>query len=107
MTRFFRVKKDANHEQIVRVFRQMHCSVVETLRTGVRGCPDLVVGFGGHSFLVEIKNPETSYGRRGLNPNQKDFIAEWHGSRIEQVSCVDDAVKLVRQWAHERSDKAS
>ena len=88
-------KRDANHEPIADVFRQLGCSVFETDRVG-EGFPDLVVGPLGASHLVEVKNPATHYGRQGLNGRQSAFAAAWRGSPITVITSEDEATAFVQ-----------
>lgn len=96
MTR--RNSKDANHDPIVERFRALGCSVIEMHATGIPGFPDLVVGTIGVSHLVEVKNPDTPYGRKGLNDNQTAFARDWRGSMVYVASSEDDATILVQNW---------
>lgn len=95
---FARASKDGNHDEIVRRFRQLGCSVLETIKTGIPGFPDCVVGCIGKTFLVEIKNPETRYGRAGLNSNQTAFERDWRGGKLYAVTSEDEATALVQNW---------
>lgn len=90
-------KRDANHGVIVDRFRALGCSVFETDRVG-EGFPDLVVGTLGLNFLVECKNPETRYGRAGLNGNQTAFNSAWRGDKVWLVCSEDEATAVVRNW---------
>lgn len=88
-------KRDENHETVADVFRQLGCSVFETDRVG-EGFPDLVVGLLGVSHLIEVKNPETHYGRKGLNDRQSAFAAAWRGSPIVVITSEDEAAAFVQ-----------
>lgn len=93
-----RGKKDGNHDALKAVFVRMGCSVADLFNAGLPGFPDIVVGCGGRDYLVEIKNPETRYGRAGLNSNQTSFSAEWRGGMIYVVSSDLEVVALVNNW---------
>jgi hypothetical protein len=93
-----RARKDNNHDLIVKAFEQLGCSVEETVCTGLEGFPDLLVGCIGVNHLVEIKNPDTAYGRQGLNENQHAFNARWRGERMWSVSTSQHVVTLVQHW---------
>ena len=96
MTR--RASKDGNHDAIVARFRELGCSVVEIHATGIPGLPDLGVGCVGVTHLIEIKNPDTSYGRHGFNSNQTAFARDWRGGRVWVVRSEDEATALVQNW---------
>jgi hypothetical protein len=91
-------KKDANHNAIVGRFQDLGCTVAELHGAGIAGFPDLVVGVIGRNFLVEIKNPETAYGRSGFNPNQSVFARDWRGAAVIHISTVDEATAVVQNW---------
>lgn len=90
-------RRDDNHGAIVDRFHALGCSVFETDRVG-EGFPDLVVGCLGVNRLVECKNPETRYGRAGLNGNQTAFNAAWRGDKVWLVCSEDEATAIVQNW---------
>lgn len=97
MGRVRRGRKDNNHNQIKAVFEQMGCSVADLYNAGVPGFPDIVLGVSGKNVLVEIKNPDTSYGRAGLNSNQTAFNSEWRGGKVRTVTTPGEAVELANE----------
>ena len=58
------------------------------------GCPDLLIGARGLSYLVEVKNPNKLNGNRLLNPDQAevdqgvdriargDPLGRWQGEKL-------------------------
>jgi hypothetical protein len=60
---------------------------------------DLLVGFGGKTALVEVKNPNSRYGRAGLNANQASWLASWQGGTVAQVDSVEAAERLLQVMA--------
>lgn len=97
MARVRRGKKDANHNDLKGLFLQLGCTVLDLYDTGIPGCPDIVIGLLGRNELVEIKNPETGYGKAGLNSNQTAFARDWRGGQLHVVSTADDVVALVQK----------
>ena len=97
MGRVRRGKKDSNHDALKLVFQQMGCSVADLYNAGLTGFPDVVVGVAGRDYLVEIKNPETSYGRAGLNDNQTKFARDWRGGQLYVVRTPDEVAALVNK----------
>lgn len=95
MVRVRRGKKDANHDAMKLVFEQLGCSVADLYNAGLPGFPDVVVGVAGKNVLVEIKNPETRYGRSGLNSNQTAFSRDWRGGQVYVVSAAEEVAALV------------
>ena len=74
-------KVDANHGEIVTALRAEGASVQSLAGVGA-GCPDLVVGLAGQSFLVEVKDGEKCPSHRTLTPDQKRWILKWTGSPV-------------------------
>lgn len=89
-------RKDLNHDVIANAFEQMYCPVLDLSKVG-RGMPDLLVLCGTVWHLVEIKNPDTAYGRKGLNKRQQEFKDKVQGC-VENVSTVEGVVELVTRW---------
>lgn len=97
MGRLRRGKKDANHNEVVDAFLQSGASVAQLHACEVPGFPDIVIGVSGRSYLVEIKNPETRYGKAGLNRNQTGFAADWRGGPVFIVTSALEAIALVNK----------
>ena len=88
--------KDGNHNHLVSILESLGVSVLDTSSVG-SGFPDTICGYQGANHLVEIKNPLTAYGKRGLNPNQQKFAAHWNAP-IYIIKTIDDVLFLVKQW---------
>lgn len=93
-----RGKRDANHAEVSARFLALGCTVIDTASIGIAGVPDLVVGCVGVNRLVEVKNPETAYGRAGFNANQTAFNRDWRGATVAAVCSADEATALVQNW---------
>ena len=87
-------KKDANHNEVVAALEKAGASVLDMSAIG-GGFPDLIVGFRGVSLLMEIKNPKTSYGRRGLNKNQIRWQEIWRGGPVSMVDGPEAALRAI------------
>lgn len=86
-------RPDSNHAMIVAHYRALHCSVFDTHAVGL-GFPDLVVGIGGMTALVEVKDEDGK-----LRASQELFIRTWRGGKVEIVRTerdVEDHVQRVR-----------
>lgn len=88
------LKKDANHNDIVKAFKKLGADVIDLSNLGC-GVPDILVWCKGAWHLIDIKNPETAYGKRGLNPLQKTWAADWKGGAVYLVYNNDDVVNMV------------
>jgi hypothetical protein len=55
------------------------------------GCPDLLVGFGNETMLMEIKRDS----KAKFTPDQLKFMADWKGGPISRVDSVDAALRAL------------
>ena len=80
---------DSNQPDIVKSFRKLGCSVQHTHMVG-DGCPDIVVGFQGKNYMIEIKDGDKSPSKRRLTDDEQKWHDEWKGSVhiIESISDV-------------------
>lgn len=82
-------KKDHNHNEIVTALGKCGVQIIDTSHMG-GGFPDLICCMRKETYLVEIKNPETSYGKKGPNNLQRKFAEEWRGGPVYIVRTLDD-----------------
>lgn len=87
-------RTDANHAEIVQALRNAGCSVFDCSGLG-GGFPDLCVGIGGRTVLVEVKDGSKPPSRRLLTPDQLDFHAKWKGGTLAIVCDVESALRVV------------
>jgi hypothetical protein len=82
----YAARVDANQEQIVSALRAAGAYV------WIIGLPiDLLVGFKGHTFLVEIKDGP----KKRLTKLQTDFFMNWCGGTLCRVDCPDAALRMI------------
>lgn len=81
-------RTDANHTIIVNALRQVGASVQDLANVG-KGCPDLIVGYRGNNYLIEVK----------MNRGKATLAQlEWHGAwrgQVAVVRSVDEALRLI------------
>lgn len=94
MPRGYASRVDNNHKEIVDALRKAGASIIDTAKLG-GGLPDLIVGFAGKTFLVEVKNLKTQYGRAGLNKNQQKWLKEWTGGPFAMVTDIESALRAI------------
>jgi len=82
---------DGNQQEIVNHFRLCGASVY-ILKLPV----DILLGFNGKTVLVEIKDPQSAYGRRGANPNQLSFMQSWKGGTVALIDSIESADNLLK-----------
>jgi hypothetical protein len=82
----YAARVDQNQDQIVSALRAAGAYV------WVIGLPvDLLVGFKGHTFLVEVKNGP----RKRLTALQEDFFKNWSGSTLARVDSPESALRMI------------
>lgn len=88
-------RKDANQDQIIADLRRSHigASVAVTHQLG-GGFVDIVVGFRGANFLIEIKDGSKPPSARRLTPDEKDFHMGWQG-QIDVANSLDDVLRII------------
>lgn len=88
---------DENQKTIVEGLRAVGASV-QTLHQVGKGVPDLLVGWRGENYLLEIKNPRRPKSKRKLNDEQVEWISSWNGqwARVETIHEALAAIGAVR-----------
>lgn len=94
MTRRYGAKKDANHKQLFTIISAM--TEAKDLSDAGNGIPDGIAWVGGAWQFFDIKNPETGYGRRGLNECQKKWAGGWRGGPVYLIHTPDEAELFAR-----------
>lgn len=80
-------KRDANEGVIISALRAAGAQVYPISETGV---PDLLVGFRGQTFLLEVKNAKGK-----LTEDQDQFFKTWSGGLIHVVRSVPEALQFI------------
>ncbi len=93
MSRALKRKKDDNQDEIVAALREAGASVAITSAVH-KGFPDLVVGFNGRTFLLEVKDGSKVASAQKLTPDQVRFFADWKGHAVV-VRSVEDALAAI------------
>ena len=79
---------DANQAEITEALRGVGATVTPTHTVG-KGFVDLVVGFRGENYLLELKTPHG-----GLSPWEQIWHDSWRG-RAHIVRSVEDALTAI------------
>lgn len=87
-------KVDANQAEIVAALRKVGATVQSLAATG-SGVPDLLVGFRGNTFLIEVKDGRLPPSARELTPDQIEWHVEWRGGACTVVNSVDEALAFI------------
>lgn len=59
-----------------------------------QGCPDLLVGFRGVNYVLELKDGRKPPSDRRLTPAEQEWHAAWRG-QVATVYSIDDALRVV------------
>lgn len=91
-------KVDANQAEIVKVLRACGVSV-QPLHTVGGGVPDLLCGFIGLNFLIEVKDGSKVPSAQKLTPDQVVWHAAWKAP-VHIVNSIDAALAVVAIYQH-------
>lgn len=69
------------------------CTVADTSRAG-EGFPDLVCGYRGKNYLLEVKDGRKKKSAQKLTPAQVVFHGDWKG-QIATVKNLEEALEVV------------
>ncbi len=83
-------KVDKNQSAIVKQLQQLGVSVFVLSGVG-KGIADLIIGWRGKNYLVEVKNPERKWK---YTPDQVRFRASWRG-QIVTIEKVEELFNLL------------
>ncbi len=93
-----RSRVDRNQAEIVEAFRRYGASVAHTHQLG-KGFPDLVVGYHGQNWLIEVKDWMKPQSQRALTPAEKEFRDNWRGT-YHIVETIGDVAALIEEYHH-------
>jgi len=85
---------DANQSEIVDAALALGATVQSLAAVGA-GCPDLVIGYRGKNYLIEVKNPSQPRYDREKNQWQKKFRDRWQG-QVAVIETVEQLHELLR-----------
>jgi hypothetical protein len=94
MSRRYAAAVDANQAAVVAALRRVGATV-QPLHAVGDGVPDLLVGFRGQTFLIEVKDGMKPPSKRKLTPDQVDWHSAWRGGPVAVVLDEFAAVALV------------
>jgi hypothetical protein len=82
----YAARVDQNQDQIISVLRAAGAYV------WIIGLPvDLLVGYKGHTFLVEVKNGS----KKRLTKLQADFFENWSGGTLVRIDGAEAALRMI------------
>ena len=87
-------KVDRNQKETVDALRKVGASVQSLASIG-KGCPDLLVGYHGILYLMEIKDGSNVPSKQLLTDDQKKWHEAWTGSPVYVVRSIEQALKIL------------
>lgn len=88
---------DANQSSIVLALRQIGATVQPLHMVG-RGVPDLLIGYRGQNFLLEVKDGRRPPSQRKLTNDEQAWHEAWRGV-VHIVYSAEDAVTLINRMS--------
>lgn len=86
-------KTDSNQSELVTALRAIGASVQSLAATG-KGVPDLLVGYRGINYLMEVKDGNKPPSARLLTEDQLRWHQNWQGS-VHIVNSTNQALKIL------------
>lgn len=87
-------KVDVNQSTLVKQLRSIPGLTVTHTHTLGQGMADIIVGYQGRNYLLEIKDPNKPPSARKLTPDEERFHREWKG-QIAVVETLEDVLTLL------------
>lgn len=93
-------RTDTNQRKIVDALRKVG-AVVHVLSGVGGGVPDLLVGYRGHLFLLEVKNAEHvrrkngEFTKNALTPDEQKFHQQWAQFPVHIVCSLSEALDAI------------
>lgn len=88
----YKARKDTVHAEIVTALRAVGASVQDLSAVG-GGVPDILVGYRGINYLMEIKTPKHGT-KAGTKARQQEWHESWRGS-VYYVRSIDEAYRII------------
>ena len=91
-------RSDKNQQEIMDALRGVGATVASIHRVG-HGIPDLLVGFRGVTYLMEVKGKGAK-----LTKDEKEWHDNWRGQVVivqnvrEAIMVIDPDVELIGAW---------
>lgn len=84
---------DANQTEIVKALRRVGASVL--IISQLKNCFDILVGYNGVNFIMEIKDGSQPLSKRKLTEGELKFKDNWKGGEYYIIESVEDALNTI------------
>jgi len=85
---------DENQGLIVKALRA--CGATVRVISQGDGIPDLLVGYRGHTILMEVKDGNKPPSARQLTTAEQIFFDQWTGGKLFIVNSVEEALDVLK-----------
>lgn len=85
---------DENQGLIVKALRA--CGATVRVISQGDGIPDLLVGYRGHTILMEVKDGNKPPSARQLTSAEQIFFDQWTGGKLFIVNSVEEALAVLK-----------
>jgi hypothetical protein len=92
-------RTDHNQAEIVHGLRAIGVTVQDLSQLG-KGTPDLLCGWKGRNYLIEVKNCEDRAPR--LTNCEEEWIRTWAG-QVAVITSVEDAIAVIQNADYEEA----
>lgn len=86
---------DGNQNEIVKALRELGASVLITSQ--LKNCFDILVGFRGTTYIMEIKDGSLPPSKRMLTEGEQRFRDTWKGGTYHIVHNVEEAIHILEK----------
>ncbi len=86
---------DGNQNEIVEALRKQGASVLITSQ--LKNCFDILVGYDGINFIVEIKDGNKPKSQRKLTKGEEVFRDNWKGGKYYVIESVEEALDMLKK----------
>tara|TARA_R110000803_G_scaffold69665_1_gene132085 strand:+ start:530 stop:844 length:315 start_codon:yes stop_codon:yes gene_type:complete len=86
-------KVDGNHKEIVDGLRKFGASVLSV--AVLKNCFDILVGYNGENYIMEIKNGMLSPSQKRLSIGENKFKNNWIGGKYHVVESLEQAIDII------------
>jgi hypothetical protein len=88
-------RTDDNQKSVVTSLRKIANLSVTSTHTIGKGFPDLVVGYKGNNYLIELKDGAKTKSQKKLTICETKFHDEWNG-QVAICESVEDILLLLK-----------
>lgn len=86
---------DSNQKEIVEGLRKIGASVLPTHQ--LKNAFDILVGFKGVNYIMEIKDGNKPPSQRKLTPGEQKFKDSWKGGTYHVVESLEQAINIINE----------